>query len=857
MKIPTHFSFHTIYLTAIGDAATASHLHYRMKPIFTTALRRALATLTRLLTLTILLLVGAIPSISASTSYDFIRDGIYYKITSTSPIHTVEVSSPPLSYGSSSGVYKGSITIPNYVSYSDAVYRVSGIGTSAFKSCTELIEVDLPETIESIGDFAFLYCSSITDIEIPNSVVSIGEYAFEHCSSLKNVRLPNAIANIPRLMFYGCSSLTNIDLPNSVVSIGEGAFQGCSSLEKVRFPNAITDIPARMFQGCTSLSNIEIPISVVSLGELSFSGCTALTEIVIPNSVTNMNYSTFSGCTSLKEIILPDKVAALPYGFLYGCFSLNEVLIPSSVTSIGDCAFKGCTALIHMDIPNSVNSIGTSAFESCSSLKDVRISTNLTEIPEECFYECTSLTEITIPEGVTKIGRAGFGYCSSLTKIEMTSSVTDIDMDAFYDTNLFSVSFSNNTVRTYQSKITRSGLYIDGKVAELNQPIGEWTRIDRIIDKKSPTFYISRGFYHNGNYHSWSLARFDAPNNPPVIKGVEAVATSPLSMDVSVELNLVQGVDPDPVNEYFTIGGKSYDASTHKITLDDLTPGVSYIVTYTTKLKGYSDYYSPNQWTSPKVKCVLPSLKLGAGEATATSYTSARLRCETNLPDGVSGGFEWMRENAPSSMKPSKAPCPVVNGALTGSLRNLKDEVYYKCRPYYIASNGTEYYGEWFIVFTGDAGVYFEPEVQTYAPKMTETADGFSVSLSGYALAGSDDITAQGFEYRAIGKSRAAAGWNSVKASGVLMNVTLEDLDAGTEYECRAFVQTSQGAFYGASHTFTTPNEAGAIDDVMVSPAEEATVVGYYNLQGIRLSAPTRGVNIVVYSDGTRRKVMM
>ena len=44
------------------------------------------------------------------------------------------------------------------------------------------------------------------------------------------------------------------------------------------------------------------------------------------------------------------------------------------------------------------------------------------------------------------------------------------------------------------------------------------------------------------------------------------------------------------------------------------------------------------------------------------------------------------------------------------------------------------------------------------------------------------------------------------------------------------------------------------IDDV-ITDAAARDVVGYYNLQGIRSDEPWEGINIVVYSDGTRRKI--
>lgn len=43
----------------------------------------------------------------------------------------------------------------------------------------------------------------------------------------------------------------------------------------------------------------------------------------------------------------------------------------------------------------------------------------------------------------------------------------------------------------------------------------------------------------------------------------------------------------------------------------------------------------------------------------------------------------------------------------------------------------------------------------------------------------------------------------------------------------------------------------------MGADADGVTAVEYYDLQGVRLDAPTKGVNIVVYSDGSRRKVVL
>lgn len=210
--------------------------------------------------------------------------------------------------------------------------------------------------------------------------------------------------------------------------------------------------------------------------------------------------------------------------------------------------------------------------------------------------------------------------------------------------------------------------------------------------------------------------------------------------------------------------------------------------------------------------------------ATATSLSSARMMVETNCDAETGTGFEWRRIDAPDLIPSTKAPCPVVDGQLVGSLRNLNPETYYKFRPYYTSASGKTYYGEWTGLFTGDANVYFEPEVRTFGESLSEKR---VVRLSGYALAGSDDITEQGFQYRAVGKAqgkaRAAEAWQSVAAKGIKMEATLDDLAYGTTYRYRAYAATAKGTFYGDEREFSTEAESG-IEDVVTDAEEGLTV---------------------------------
>lgn len=61
------------------------------------------------------------------------------------------------------------------------------IGTTAFASCKDLVNVSIPPSVSAIGESAFLSCSSLRSISILNGVTSIEGFTFQHCSSLTSV----------------------------------------------------------------------------------------------------------------------------------------------------------------------------------------------------------------------------------------------------------------------------------------------------------------------------------------------------------------------------------------------------------------------------------------------------------------------------------------------------------------------------------------------------------------------------------------------------------------------------------------------------------------------------------------------
>ena len=99
-------------------------------------------------------------------------NGIYYNLDSGSG--TAEVTN-------GANKYEGDITIASSIKVNDTEYSVTSVGKSAFRGCSSLTSITIPNSVTSIGDNAFLNCSSLTSITIPNSVTSIGDWAFLNC----------------------------------------------------------------------------------------------------------------------------------------------------------------------------------------------------------------------------------------------------------------------------------------------------------------------------------------------------------------------------------------------------------------------------------------------------------------------------------------------------------------------------------------------------------------------------------------------------------------------------------------------------------------------------------------------------
>ena len=363
-------------------------------------------------------------------------------------------------------------------------YPVVSIGEHAFEDHTELIEVTIPEGVETIGDHAFYQCSNLSSIYLPDSLMSIGKEAFCNCNSLVTVEFGDGLKSIGYGAFSFCTSLDfYLNLPDGLEIIEGAAFYRCDTLETVLLPSSLKELGGKAFALCRRLSYIYIPDGIPKIGPMLLyeSGCYydsnnwygdafyigsyllqakksisgSYTTLI---GITNIADEAFANCDNLTEVVLPDSLRIIGASAFKGCDGLARIDIPSGVTTIEDKAFYECKSATEIRFPDSVVNLGQDVFTDTGYYKNpenwendafyvgnhlvsckpslsgaFQVREGTKSIVNGAMKGLKQLTELSLPNSLTTIGAEAVAGCTALTKVTVSDSVTSIGEKAFYD----------------------------------------------------------------------------------------------------------------------------------------------------------------------------------------------------------------------------------------------------------------------------------------------------------------------------------------------------------------------------------------------------------------------------------------
>lgn len=686
---------------------------------------------------------------------------------------------------------------------------------------------------------------------------------------------------------FGSSKLSSVKLPQSLKTIGNSAFYGCSKLKEIEIPNGIETIKSDAFGSC-GLSSVVIPTSVKKIEFLAFEYNRSLMEVFFLGSEKpEIGSNVFYSCHSALTLYVPNKEA---YGNARNM--VQYVSFPTSTYTYTGMApklewqnnLKGYTATLE-DASALDKSVGTH-----SANVKVRYS-NGVDITVEIPYEYTitpAPLSLTVNNATREYGNPNPEFSSVITGFvdgenadnqNMTVNYTcaaDRQSNAGNYRILASVNAPNYEVTYHYGTLVVTKAPLTLKVKNTSRLYGDenpqfeliytglrnnetsptWTQAIKVATtatKKSHCgvypITISGGVSQNYTVSEYTNGELTVSKRPLTVRALdyersygEANPTFKIAYDGFVNSDNESCISPKPALSCEAT--KESNAGTYQILV---TGG---------KAEDYAITYQYG-------KLIIKPLYLGFKETYNTVTYNEKGKSVSDL------AFEYI---------------PALN--MDYDLSDLKLEIW--------ALDGENKYPQhvWTVAGGSYAGNYVNYSGATYAGKYIMTIAGFKTANPNLQV---DQKTARA--YLTVEKASNELQWADEEPITVAVGETKElGISYGADLYCKfnlvfdesliqvraADKETNQSKWYivglkegttdlsfniscmkndwgfynfDASQTLTRRIQIVPATDInKTTVSSEVQEVARYSLNGQRLTAPTKGVNIVKYSDGSVRK---
>lgn len=325
--------------------------------------------------------------------------------------------------------------------------KVTALGDGLFKG-NKTIRSFYPHHcgwFTTIGAEAFAD-SSVEYVELFGSITEIGDEAFRNCTNITELTLPESLTTIGAGAFKGCTGIAELTLPASLTSIGSGALEGCTGLEKLTVCCDPAILPEDMVDVLTSIDEVYISADATGAQVRQLSALVGRPwydpvprEGEPQSRFVEMPYEPLPG----DDFWYDEEYSRLD---AYQGYELNLIL-PREIdgvqlTMIGGGMMNRAAygdnydvelPVVSVVIPENYTEIPAYAFSNCDTLETVICYAPIENLSDGTFKGCTNLREVIFVNGVRSLGDYVFSDCLSLEAVYLGAYVENASESAFQD----------------------------------------------------------------------------------------------------------------------------------------------------------------------------------------------------------------------------------------------------------------------------------------------------------------------------------------------------------------------------------------------------------------------------------------
>lgn len=284
--------------------------------------------------------------------------------------------------------------------------------------CGMLKSITLPsDTLEVDGTIG---SENLTSVNLSN--VRILKDAFKSCTGLTKVNLPDSLLSIDGA-FSGCTNLATVTGGANVRYVGDSSFANCSKLKSFgSIGKNLNVLDHRAFTGTGWYNNQKDGVVYFQNFAYCYKGTmpknTQLTfkegtKAIVGGFIfgdlelTPHNVANFEPPV-LNKVVIPKSCQYIGYYAFYNCESLKNITLNGGELVERD-AFQnnGCETIT---LPSTMRVVADDSFTS-KVLKTVNLNDGLQYIGEGAFFSYGKIKNMTVPASVTYIGEQAIGYC--------------------------------------------------------------------------------------------------------------------------------------------------------------------------------------------------------------------------------------------------------------------------------------------------------------------------------------------------------------------------------------------------------------------------------------------------------------